>query len=77
MRNILREYIRELLTSFLVEKNTVSEPDEKTGEHQLETSALGGMSITGVTSPLSSDPDEKAEDDEINSRAFGGGTFKE
>ena len=28
MKNILREYIRELLATFLAEKNIVSEPDE-------------------------------------------------
>jgi len=75
MKNILREYIRELLATFLAEKNIVSEPDENLGNPKLEISTLGGMAITGTTSPAT--PDNDDEEDDAVARSFGGGRYKE
>ena len=77
MKNILREYIRELIATFLAEKNIVNEPDKKTGDHKLEMSTLGGMAITGAIAPSLPDPKEEEEDEDVNCRSFGGGTYKE
>jgi len=76
MKNILREYIRELIAMFLAEKNIVNEPSKRSGDHKLEMSTLGGMAITGTAAPSLPAPEEE-EDEDVNCRSFGGGTYKE
>ena len=84
MKNLLRLYIREAIRR-LVEKDVISEPDEREEEKQDEMTTLTGMQIRGSTSPLGTGPTypdkpgkkKKKKKTDINTRAFGGGEYDE
>jgi hypothetical protein len=88
MKNLLRLYIREALRR-LVEKDVISEPDERDEEKQDEMSTLGGTTggvIRGSTSALGTGPThpdkpgskkKKKKKPDVNARAFGGGEYSE
>ena len=73
MKNILREYIRELLSTLLPGRSPISGPDAK-----LEMSSLAAHTITGtMAGPITPNDDQDDHEEDVTCSSFGGGKYKE